>query len=127
MSAGGVLIRLLQLSSQNELVFSLLLENVKTCVSTDACLMKIPLPFIYFFFFFLLDPEMFRSLLLTILCGFAVAVINSELDRHWELWKKMHNKVYSHQVKLRSLIRFLFYDGCLGLFCVKSSVHLVMN
>lgn len=52
MSAGGVLIRLLQLSNQNELVFSLLLENVKTCVSTDACLMKIPLPFILFFFFF---------------------------------------------------------------------------
>ncbi|XP_073319118.1 cathepsin S-like [Pagrus major] len=42
---------------------------------------------------------MFRSLLFTILCGFAVAVINSELDRHWELWKKMHNKVYSQQIE----------------------------
>lgn len=45
---------------------------------------------------------MFRSLLLTIMCGFAAAVINSELDRHWELWKKMHDKVYSHQVKQKS-------------------------
>ncbi|XP_044028786.1 cathepsin S-like isoform X2 [Siniperca chuatsi] len=42
---------------------------------------------------------MFRSLLFTIVWGFAVAVINSELDRHWELWKKMHNKVYSHQTE----------------------------
>uniref|UniRef100_A0A8C9X0N4 Cathepsin S-like n=1 Tax=Sander lucioperca TaxID=283035 RepID=A0A8C9X0N4_SANLU len=46
-----------------------------------------------------LNPKMFRSLLLTIMCGFAAAVINSELDRHWELWKKMHDKVYSHQVE----------------------------
>ena len=69
---------------------------------------------------------MFRSLLLTILCGSAVAVINSELDRHWELWKKMHNKVYSHQVKLRSLIRFLIM-ALLVLLCVKSFVHLVMS
>ncbi|XP_039977372.1 cathepsin S-like [Xiphias gladius] len=42
---------------------------------------------------------MFRSLLFTALCGFAVAVISSELDRHWELWKKMHKKVYSHQLE----------------------------
>ncbi|XP_071356513.1 cathepsin S-like [Trachinotus anak] len=42
---------------------------------------------------------MFRSLLFTILCGFAAAVTSSELDRHWELWKKMHKKVYSHQIE----------------------------
>ncbi|XP_054462445.1 cathepsin S-like [Anoplopoma fimbria] len=42
---------------------------------------------------------MFRSLLLTFMCGFAAAVINSELDRHWVLWKKMHNKAYSHQIE----------------------------
>ncbi|XP_074470156.1 cathepsin S-like [Sebastes fasciatus] len=42
---------------------------------------------------------MFRSLFLTIVCGFAAAVINSELDGHWALWKKMHNKVYSHQIE----------------------------
>ncbi|XP_019957459.2 cathepsin S-like [Paralichthys olivaceus] len=42
---------------------------------------------------------MFRSLLLTVLCGFAAADINSQLDGHWELWKKLHNKVYSHQIE----------------------------
>ncbi|XP_070703160.1 cathepsin S-like [Pempheris klunzingeri] len=42
---------------------------------------------------------MFQSLFFTILCGCASAVVNSELDRHWELWKKMHNKVYSHQIE----------------------------
>ncbi|XP_051245995.1 cathepsin S-like [Dicentrarchus labrax] len=42
---------------------------------------------------------MFRSLLFTIMCGFVTAVINSELDRNWELWKKVHNKVYSQQIE----------------------------
>ena len=42
--------------------------------------------------------KMFWSLLLTVLCGFAVANINSQLDGHWELWKEIHKKVYSHQV-----------------------------
>ncbi|XP_070777480.1 cathepsin S-like isoform X1 [Enoplosus armatus] len=42
---------------------------------------------------------MFWCLLFTVVCGFAAAVISSELDRHWELWKKMHNKVYSHQIE----------------------------
>ncbi|XP_022602644.1 cathepsin S-like [Seriola dumerili] len=42
---------------------------------------------------------MLRSLLFTILCGFAAAVTSSQLDRHWELWKKMHKKVYSHQIE----------------------------
>ncbi|CAN9503915.1 unnamed protein product [Ophioblennius macclurei] len=42
---------------------------------------------------------MFRSLLLSILCGVAVAVSSSEKDRHWELWKKIHSKSYSHQIE----------------------------
>ncbi|XP_044192240.1 cathepsin S-like [Thunnus albacares] len=42
---------------------------------------------------------MCRSLLFALLCGFAVAVITPDLDRHWELWKKMHNKVYTHQIE----------------------------
>ncbi|KAK9526778.1 hypothetical protein VZT92_015459 [Zoarces viviparus] len=45
---------------------------------------------------------MFGSLLLTVVCGFATAaaiIINSEWDRHWLLWKKSHNKVYSHQIE----------------------------
>jgi len=45
---------------------------------------------------------MFRSLLLTIVCGYALAVLSSELDGHWVLWKKMHQKVYEHEVKLKS-------------------------
>ncbi|CAK6949332.1 cathepsin S-like [Scomber scombrus] len=40
---------------------------------------------------------MCRSLLFALLCGFAVAIITPDLDRHWELWKKMHNKVYNEQ------------------------------
>lgn len=43
--------------------------------------------------------EMFRSVLFTILWGSAVAVIDSGLDRHWVLWKKIHSKVYSHEVQ----------------------------
>ncbi|XP_071770811.2 cathepsin S-like isoform X2 [Centroberyx gerrardi] len=42
---------------------------------------------------------MLGSLLFTLLCGFAVALVNPGLDRHWELWKKMHNKVYSQQIE----------------------------
>uniref|UniRef100_A0A8D3A1F6 Cathepsin S-like n=1 Tax=Scophthalmus maximus TaxID=52904 RepID=A0A8D3A1F6_SCOMX len=42
---------------------------------------------------------MFRSLLVVILCGLAAADISSELDRHWQLWKKMHKKVYSLQIE----------------------------
>ncbi|XP_054619504.1 cathepsin K-like isoform X2 [Dunckerocampus dactyliophorus] len=45
------------------------------------------------------DLEMFRSLLFAILWGLAEADISPALDDHWELWKKMHNKVYSHQVE----------------------------
>lgn len=49
---------------------------------------------------------MLRSLLFTITFGFAAAIINSELDQHWELWKKVHNKVYSHQVRQPGRICF---------------------
>uniref|UniRef100_UPI003AAB3B46 cathepsin S-like isoform X1 n=1 Tax=Centroberyx gerrardi TaxID=166262 RepID=UPI003AAB3B46 len=42
---------------------------------------------------------MLGGLLFTLLCGFAVALVNPGLDRHWELWKKMHNKVYSQQIE----------------------------
>ncbi|XP_010783144.1 cathepsin S-like [Notothenia coriiceps] len=42
---------------------------------------------------------MFRSLLLTIVCGYASAVLSSELDRHWVLWKKKHQKVYGHEIE----------------------------
>ncbi|XP_035039394.2 cathepsin S-like [Hippoglossus stenolepis] len=45
------------------------------------------------------DQKMFRSLLLTVLCGFAAANIDSQLDGHWELWKEIHKKVYSQQIE----------------------------
>ena len=41
---------------------------------------------------------MFGSLLVTLLCGYAVAILSPDLDKYWGLWKKMHNKVYSDQV-----------------------------
>uniref|UniRef100_A0AAQ5XBA8 Uncharacterized protein n=1 Tax=Amphiprion ocellaris TaxID=80972 RepID=A0AAQ5XBA8_AMPOC len=42
---------------------------------------------------------MFRSLIFTILCGFAAADTSSEMDQHWELWNQTHNKVYFHQIE----------------------------
>ncbi|XP_068188712.1 cathepsin S-like [Antennarius striatus] len=42
---------------------------------------------------------MFRSLLFTVVCGIAASVVNLQLDRHWEIWKKMHKKNYSHQIE----------------------------
>ncbi|XP_058475619.1 cathepsin S-like [Solea solea] len=42
---------------------------------------------------------MLRNLLFTILCRFAVAAISSQLDEHWALWKKMHQKFYSHEIE----------------------------
>ncbi|KAM4630415.1 cathepsin S-like [Polymixia lowei] len=42
---------------------------------------------------------MFGSLLFGLVCGFTVAHVNPGLDQHWELWKKLHNKVYSHQIE----------------------------
>ncbi|XP_041664075.1 cathepsin S-like [Cheilinus undulatus] len=47
----------------------------------------------------LTSSEMFWSVLLTALCGYAAASSNSELDRHWQLWKKLHNKVYSQELE----------------------------
>lgn len=38
-------------------------------------------------------------MLIPALCGFAAASIPSELDRHWELWKKVHSKVYSQELE----------------------------
>ncbi|XP_061093305.1 cathepsin S-like [Conger conger] len=37
---------------------------------------------------------MFGSLLFTVLCGAAVALIDPDLDLHWEMWKEGHNKIY---------------------------------
>ncbi|KAM8884854.1 cathepsin S-like [Synchiropus picturatus] len=42
---------------------------------------------------------MFQSLLFALLCGLAAAATSPVLDRHWELWKKMHNKEYSEQLE----------------------------
>lgn len=47
---------------------------------------------------FLQGREMFWSVLLPTMWGLATAVIDSDLDQHWFLWKKLHSKVYSHQV-----------------------------
>ncbi|KAM6899547.1 uncharacterized protein FYW49_017627 [Xenentodon cancila] len=47
----------------------------------------------------LCQGTMFRSLVFTLLCEFAMAMTSLHLDRHWNLWKKMHNKVYSQQVE----------------------------
>lgn len=43
--------------------------------------------------------EMFRRVLFLILWGSAVAITDLGLDRHWVLWKKIHSKVYSHEVE----------------------------
>ncbi|XP_041823343.1 cathepsin S-like [Melanotaenia boesemani] len=40
---------------------------------------------------------MFQPLLFIVLCG--LPVTSSNMDHHWELWKKTHSKVYSHQVE----------------------------
>ncbi|KAM9824118.1 cathepsin S-like [Neosynchiropus ocellatus] len=42
---------------------------------------------------------MFQGLLYALLCGLAAAATTPVLDRHWELWKKMHNKEYSEQLE----------------------------
>ncbi|XP_061122787.1 cathepsin K-like [Syngnathus typhle] len=42
---------------------------------------------------------MFRTLLCVILWGVVGSNISPALDGHWELWKKAHNKAYSHQVE----------------------------
>lgn len=43
---------------------------------------------------------MFGSVLLTTLWGLATAFIDSGLDPHWLLWKKLHSKVYSDKVQV---------------------------
>ncbi|XP_061674392.1 cathepsin S-like [Syngnathoides biaculeatus] len=42
---------------------------------------------------------MFRSLLFAVLWGLTEADVSPALNGHWELWKRAHNKVYSHQVE----------------------------
>ncbi|XP_029918964.1 cathepsin S-like [Myripristis murdjan] len=42
---------------------------------------------------------MLGSLLFALLSGCAAALVNPGLDRHWELWKKMHDKVYSEPIE----------------------------
>ncbi|XP_075995411.1 cathepsin K-like [Genypterus blacodes] len=42
---------------------------------------------------------MSTGLLFLFVSGLAAASTKPELDQHWELWKKMHDKVYSHQVE----------------------------
>lgn len=41
---------------------------------------------------------MLGSLLLVSLCVGAAAMFDSQLDVHWELWKKTHEKKYQNQV-----------------------------
>nr|AAA49207.1 cysteine proteinase [Cyprinus carpio] len=38
---------------------------------------------------------MLGSLLFAVCCSAALAFFNTNLDQHWELWKKTHNKFYS--------------------------------
>uniref|UniRef100_A0A8C9R5D4 Cathepsin propeptide inhibitor domain-containing protein n=1 Tax=Scleropages formosus TaxID=113540 RepID=A0A8C9R5D4_SCLFO len=40
----------------------------------------------------------FRSLLLAVLCQAAMAFITPDLDKHWQLWKHQHDKIYLHKV-----------------------------
>ncbi|XP_075873264.1 cathepsin S-like isoform X1 [Nelusetta ayraudi] len=42
---------------------------------------------------------MFGSVLLTALWGLATAFIDSGLDQHWLLWKKLHSRVYSDEIE----------------------------
>lgn len=41
---------------------------------------------------------MFWSALLTTLWGLVTAFVDSGLDQHWLLWKKLHSKDYSSEV-----------------------------
>uniref|UniRef100_A0A673HCA7 Cathepsin S, ortholog2, tandem duplicate 1 n=1 Tax=Sinocyclocheilus rhinocerous TaxID=307959 RepID=A0A673HCA7_9TELE len=42
---------------------------------------------------------MLGSLLFAVCCSAALAHFNTNLDQHWELWKKTHNKFYSSKVE----------------------------
>uniref|UniRef100_A0A8C1GGT5 Cathepsin S n=1 Tax=Cyprinus carpio TaxID=7962 RepID=A0A8C1GGT5_CYPCA len=42
---------------------------------------------------------MFGSLLFAVCCSTALALFNTNLDQHWELWKKTHTKFYSSKVE----------------------------
>ncbi len=39
-------------------------------------------------------------LLFAVCCSAALAHFNTNLDQHWELWKKTHNKFYSSKVRI---------------------------
>ncbi|XP_032437305.1 cathepsin S-like [Xiphophorus hellerii] len=45
------------------------------------------------------DLDMFQSLIFTVLCGVTLTSTMSHLEKHWELWKRTHNKLYAHQVE----------------------------
>ncbi|XP_051577258.1 cathepsin S-like [Myxocyprinus asiaticus] len=45
------------------------------------------------------QAKMFGSLLFAVFCGAALAHFNSNLDQHWEMWKKTHGKFYSSEVE----------------------------
>ncbi|XP_076844570.1 cathepsin S, ortholog2, tandem duplicate 1 [Brachyhypopomus gauderio] len=40
-----------------------------------------------------------RVLIFTVLCGSVVALYDPNLDMHWELWKKKHDKIYSSEIE----------------------------
>ncbi|KTF88177.1 hypothetical protein cypCar_00031243, partial [Cyprinus carpio] len=42
---------------------------------------------------------MLGSLLFVVCCSTALAHFSTNLDQHWELWKKTHNKFYSSKVE----------------------------
>lgn len=43
--------------------------------------------------------KMLRFLLLFVWFEFSTAIVNVNLDPHWELWKKKHDKTYSHLIE----------------------------
>ncbi|TRY90438.1 hypothetical protein DNTS_018930 [Danionella cerebrum] len=46
-----------------------------------------------------LQVMMLGSLLVALCCSSVLAHFNTDLDQHWELWKKKHDKVYSTNVE----------------------------
>uniref|UniRef100_A0A3Q3XJW1 Peptidase C1A papain C-terminal domain-containing protein n=1 Tax=Mola mola TaxID=94237 RepID=A0A3Q3XJW1_MOLML len=66
--------------------------------------------------------EMFLILLFIVVCGSAAAVTNSKLDQHWELWKKIHNKIYSHKVQQRKNVFFMDYASSVN-HCMTDTIE----
>ncbi|KAJ8383433.1 hypothetical protein AAFF_G00221330 [Aldrovandia affinis] len=46
-----------------------------------------------------LSGTMLGSLLVVMLCGAAAALVDPDLDLHWEMWKTRHSKVYKQQIE----------------------------